>query len=651
MKMIISGPKWQSRLEIVSYLDSVINHIDLFVERERVNRHFDENWCNQLDKIRSKQIERIEQIRCENLTELDTNVDIFTKSFCFAIERYGLIYLIVTDEYIEPGLIDAYKQVVSRVLTCDVQFDEYIQISSGLLVTKREDEAGGGRIQLHEVKCNEFHRVGVDNNWNLIIETTRQGLLKWALVVFYDVYLHESSLVELNFLFKYAHQIALDLICRDADNKLARLTPVFDKLWPSLNCFKSISLSILDVIGLENMDKLTRLPSQTTSLRVSLACDITNQILQAASGLVHLSNLLIKASKDNTHFIQDSVTFGAHFPTLNNLVLSGFCFQNDRLDSMNMFNHSNLDSLSLQKCGLKSIDADSFSSLVNLTSLDLSYNLLNSDTSWTFLEPLGKLKSLLVCFNKINSLEMLHLPGNLEELNLTGNKITMINRDQFNKLLKLKRVNFSLNFEFGGDLDSLDLGPWCDVTMSHTQVNVCKLLNSQKLTGVRALDLSGNLLDPEEVLDGRLGDNSSIQYLRLSMCGLINIDLSESKFTSLIKLDMSQNDLRHLKKNMFAGLDNLEELNLSWNPITTIDSTGVFRNLGRLKLLNLWGHLIEGDEEKLVNRAKMFDGLYGLLKLNVRHRYGVDNSVKYVLFDCLNKYVLVYDNQVPKSFN
>lgn len=93
------------------------------------------------------------------------------------------------------------------------------------------------------------------------------------------------------------------------------------------------------------------------------------------------------------------------------------------------------------------IGRNTFENLSNLTEIDLSNtstsNLIDFDDK-SFL-PLKSLKTLIMKFNNILSLDQLYLPPTLEHLDLQGNAISTIKNEHLENLSKLQELNLVNN--------------------------------------------------------------------------------------------------------------------------------------------------------------------------------------------------------------
>lgn len=237
-----------------------------------------------------------------------------------------------------------------------------------------------------------------------------------------------------------------------------------------------------------------------------------------------------------------------------------------------------------------------------LTSVNLARNAIGSVSPKVFV-PLTQLRKLFLEENNIvvinsgifSSLEK------LEILRLDGNKIEDVHNTSFENLVSLEELYLRDNH-----LDEIP-----------------SLLFS-KTTKLRVLDLSDNLI--EYIHDGTFTHLRNLELLSLaknrirtlqsfSLSGLVNLkelglrsnklsvlratDLDAVRF-SLRELDLSSNILSTLTSNVFRGMGNLVNLNISENNVELINDSAFFGlSLDKLllnsnKLTQLWRSSFRG---------------------------------------------------------
>jgi Leucine-rich repeat (LRR) protein len=230
----------------------------------------------------------------------------------------------------------------------------------------------------------------------------------------------------------------------------------------------------------------------------------------------------------------------------------------------------NLKTLDLHLNDITQIESNAFVDLPNLSYLNLDSNkiatlkniqfgknLLELYIRYNTLSNLDQvhsvgLKFLCTSNNLIQSIHSISLVPNLENLDLSQNRLIKLEASSFWSLKKLKYLNLSGNkldlesqfssvsyFRMQTLLENLDLS-----------FNEIKFLDSnvtfQQLSALKALNLSHNRL--------RSIESFTFGYL---------IQLTE--------LNLASNNLSLLNKNSFYGLDTLKTLRLGFNQINSLD--------------------------------------------------------------------------------
>jgi Leucine-rich repeat (LRR) protein len=279
--------------------------------------------------------------------------------------------------------------------------------------------------------------------------------------------------------------------------------------------------------------------------------------------------------------------------------------------------------------------------------LKLRFNRITTIKNNTFAK-LSKLTFLDLTQNFISSLEEngFNGLGELEELRLGENKCIVLTSNTLAPLKSLKILKFSKNenlsidndvFQHSSSLETLDAG-YCGLrnisflrslrnshNLSHIFLDGNNLgnltkdlfdglvskglylnLNGSEITHIENgtfsvikkvthLDLTNN--DIGESFPGVLYGLHNMKILSLANIGLRNpvifcqmwdyLRPNKSVEASLIKLNLAANRLKKIQDNNFAGLGNLQYLNLSDNPLTERISKGGFRGLANLNQLHL----------------------------------------------------------------
>ncbi|XP_061720790.1 protein artichoke-like [Cydia pomonella] len=295
---------------------------------------------------------------------------------------------------------------------------------------------------------------------------------------------------------------------------------------------------------------------------------------------------------------------------------------------------------------------------VTLRHLSLSYNYIESFNEDTFSNLTGLL-TLDISNNKIFKLDS-SLAGlvSLQVLYLQHNDLTHLNKDNFHSLFALKYLNISSN-----SLKSIESSSFNSLS-SLTQLdlsnnNIAAILKStfQNNSVLYSLDVSFNKISKIEsgafagahITDLKLHNNTLAGYLDTdAFNGLYfkKLDLSDADIgelgpdlfgphPSFQSLDFSKNFISKISKTTFRNLDYLEELDLSFNKLRSIDfdTTGLknlshfyinnntitqirrdtFKPLTSLQIIDLSNNAIEDIQTLSFNNLKI------LQKLNLRN--------------------------------
>ena len=151
-------------------------------------------------------------------------------------------------------------------------------------------------------------------------------------------------------------------------------------------------------------------------------------------------------------------------------------FKQDALLSLN----GTIKSLSLN-CKLSKLPIELFSSLYNLTRLDLSTNNLQKITAKSFvsLPTLKNLTELLLDSNQIEKLEAdaFYSLDNLEKLSLSRNNLSKIDKNALRNLKKL--IYFDLSFNQFKDIDKKDISDFTSLLhLNYSDNQIAKLPRS-----------------------------------------------------------------------------------------------------------------------------------------------------------------------------
>ncbi|XP_059059586.1 toll-like receptor 6, partial [Achroia grisella] len=196
----------------------------------------------------------------------------------------------------------------------------------------------------------------------------------------------------------------------------------------------------------------------------------------------------------------------------------------------------------------------------------------------------------------------------LKSLNLSLNTIHYINQEAFSSLESLieldlshnnlSYINFSMNHM--EKLSYLDL--------SHNKIRNTTKFDLKNLISLEVLDLSQNAIT--EIENQSFDDLSNLQILRLNNNLFTNLSNSLI-FRNLVKLktlDIMYTRTIIYKSETFSGLKNLKEFNSSYGELSTIEY-GAFKNTGSIEILDLSHNLLEDfniDNDDIPKIEKIF---------------------------------------------
>lgn len=242
---------------------------------------------------------------------------------------------------------------------------------------------------------------------------------------------------------------------------------------------------------------------------------------------------------------------------------------------------------------LRRVDAATFRSQYSLQILELHHNEIESITDNAF-GSLYNLQTLVLSHNRLTRIDSSSLSGLyvLNTLALDTNKIDFIHIDAFNNITQLMEVNISQN-----KLDS-----------------VPHAINS--LESLRSLDLSYNKISHI--------DNASYKGVE-----------------QLYSLNLESNQIGNLTKSVFQDLPSLRILNLAKNKIQSIEQ-GTFDAVPDLHALRL-------DSNHIIDINGLFSNLRDLLMLNISV-----NKIAwfdYALIPIGLQWLDIHDNQIDNLGN
>ena len=266
-----------------------------------------------------------------------------------------------------------------------------------------------------------------------------------------------------------------------------------------------------------------------------------------------------------------------------------------------------LTTLRIKENRITSLDPNIFDQLSNLNTLELNNNAITSLDPNIF-DQLSNLDTLWLHNNAITSLDanIFSRLTNLRILVLSGNRIEVLPQNLFNGLRNLEQLfldgnplqHITPSYFAGQNLESLThlfLGNYIltiGVTPVVMAVPSIEEFQAYKSTLPR---LSTLRLSPpyaplrcgsQSPLDGRsrvVAEEILKQIDGVSRCQ----DATEQQLASVTVLDLSNKGLRSLQPSDFAGLSNLQEINLQNNPIIEHLPLSMFRGLRQVHTLKI----------------------------------------------------------------
>jgi len=237
---------------------------------------------------------------------------------------------------------------------------------------------------------------------------------------------------------------------------------------------------------------------------------------------------------------------------------------------------ANLQRLDISENSVRLIEKGVLCSLPNLVFLNLSYSDLKS------ISDLG----MSTAVSQANCLR------NVQNLDLKGNKLAAVTSQEMFNFPSVRKIDLSLNlmrhldentFEFTKEL--------VDIDISNNQLSTLlpSIFTSSKLIRLSVANNSITSL-PAQVF----ANQENLQYLDLSGNILTSSEIKPNLFaglSNLLELDLSQNQLDKLRKKLFWDLESLEKLRISHNKIREIPNK-LFKSQSKLKTLSLSKNLL-----------------------------------------------------------
>ncbi|EEZ97737.1 protein artichoke [Tribolium castaneum] len=303
----------------------------------------------------------------------------------------------------------------------------------------------------------------------------------------------------------------------------------------------------------------------------------------ALSGLKNLKTLKLGHNK-LTRFNSD-VFQGAS--NLKNLDLSENFITEFPTIALRAF--KDLKYLNLSSNLVQSLDNNDLLNLVGLYYLDLSRNNIANIAPGTFLG-LKQLRKLDISVNSLRTIEDDAFEGldNLEHLNLKDNNILLIPASALGRLPKLSSLQLDYNrvAALSGDILRSIAEKVTSLVLAKNVIRELPPASFQHFQHLSHLDLTRNLLTTLNS-DAFVGLETTLKELHLPQNKISTITGPTLSLLKLETLDLSDNHLTELSRNVFGMLPQLRFLNLSHNSHLASIPSNLLHKLPNLEVFDL----------------------------------------------------------------
>lgn len=280
----------------------------------------------------------------------------------------------------------------------------------------------------------------------------------------------------------------------------------------------------------------------------------------------------------------------------------------------------------------------------SIETLDLSSNFVGnlSENSFNKFDNLKHL-NLRNTNLPINSVELFqHFPfvGKLESIYLENNPIDRLNCDTFSLLMN-SSVEIAISCNEIEEINSSCMGKALEIDLNPNEVifydlNTDSVLRcmGKAFQQLKVLNISGNQLENTKEIIELIG--SSIEMLDVSSNFIENFTsfnvASNEQFSNLLRLNLSQMNLRFINFTTTPIAWMLKELDLSFNQLQTLTFDGVFLHLikldashNELKEISSFDRMVKVEEinfsfnEILIVNSEAFSRLHELRFLDLRN--------------------------------
>jgi Leucine-rich repeat (LRR) protein len=175
----------------------------------------------------------------------------------------------------------------------------------------------------------------------------------------------------------------------------------------------------------------------------------------------------------------------------------------------------------------------------------------------------------------------------IEQLDLSNNRISVVERRAFDKITGLRSLSLSKN-----DIKEIDVSYLIDLEVLNLGKNKIAKVNRSmlvNLTKLKYLDLNYNQIDFIDTM--AFSRTVDLRYLDLSGNKLKNFvfDLNLSR---LVSLNLNENGIGHLVNGVFSNLTSIKILMIEKNELSALD-TSLFSELKQLTLLTFDNNYLE----------------------------------------------------------
>ncbi|XP_069830299.1 nephrocan-like [Dendropsophus ebraccatus] len=280
---------------------------------------------------------------------------------------------------------------------------------------------------------------------------------------------------------------------------------------------------------------------------------------------------------------------------------------------------------------IRHLQFSDFSEMPGLQELVLFSSGIETIENNTF-KALNNLKMLEVRNNKLTSVPR-SLPLRLEVLKLGGNSICSLNNQDFEGLTKLRVLEVqnnlinTLSFEVFSSLPNLQ-------TLILNSNGMHTISGLTRLPNLKYLSMENNKLFYEHFFM----HFPNLQSLRLAGNQFVRVPPQLPK--SLFSLRLERNHIRSLRARDLRQLENLSDLNLSGNQLSSADGLHVATNLTSLDLSK--NHL-SAFPQKLPLKLQRLDYSHNQISRITEHNLKGLGGLKHLFLD--NNGMIVFENK------